>query len=133
VYLRVKIPEPRPGLAPGSAVGDADAFLGDVTGLAGEFDAWASTRGLVSAAPPSDLREWIWEHRDDIGDDWDKLFRPTVAAYGESLRRKDPRAVWSRRAGDVVVEVPGRPWTRTWVAWRCTRRSTRTSSRRPYD
>ena len=116
VLLRVKIPEPRPSLPPGSAVGDVDSFLRSVASLAEQFQAWASTKGLQSGDRPADLREWICEHRDDIGDDWDNLFRPVVAAYGESLRKRDHRAVWSRRAGDVVVEIPGRPWTRKWVA-----------------
>ena len=72
--------------------------------------------GLQAGARPDDLREWIWEHRDDIGNDWGNLFRPAVAAYGESLRKSDPRTIWSHRGYDVLVEIPGRPWTRIWVA-----------------
>jgi len=116
VLVRVKIPEPRPTPPPGSALGDVDSFLADIPSVAERFHVWAGSLGLGAVARPADLREWIWEHRDAIGDDWDTLFRPTVAAYGECLRKSDPRAVWSKRNGDVVVEIPGRPWSRTWVA-----------------
>lgn len=116
VLVRVKIPEPRPSEPPGSPVGDVDSFLASIPMLEQHFQAWASGLGLQAIGRPAELREWIWEHRDNIGDDWDTLFRPAVAAYGECLRKTDSRVVWCKRKGDVAVEIPGRPWTRTWVA-----------------
>lgn len=116
VLVRIRIPEARAPEPPGSPVGDVDSFLAAIPRLEQQFQGWAVGFGLKVVGKPAELREWIWEHRDDIGDDWDNLFRPAVAAYGECLRRTDPRAVWSKRKGDVVVEIPGRPWTRSWVA-----------------
>jgi hypothetical protein len=116
VLVRVRIPEARPPEPPGSPVGDVDSFLATIPQLEQQFQTWASSLGLKSVGRPAELREWIWEHRDNIGDEWDNLFRPAVAAYGECLRRTDQRAVWSKRKGDVLVEIPGRPWTRSWVA-----------------
>jgi hypothetical protein len=116
VLVRVKIPEARPPLPEASPVGDVDLFLASIPSLEHRFQAWALGHGLKTIGRPAELREWIWEHRDNIGDKWDSLFRPAVAAYGECLRKTDVRAVWCKRKGDVVVEIPGRPWTRTWVA-----------------
>ena len=115
LYIAVSVktwsPPPR-----SSIVGDVDEFIAAVPSHFAEFGRWGQSRGLQDGLTAVALAEWIWNHREEIGERWSDMLRPTVAAYGEAVRRADARAVWAKRRGDVVVELPRRPWTRTWVA-----------------
>ena len=113
IGARVRTWSPPP---PSSIVGDVEEFIAAASSHADEFVRWGQSRGLQDGLPPEALAEWMWNHREEIGERWSEMLRPAVAAYGQALRRSDPRAVWAKRRADVVVEVPGRPWTRTWVA-----------------
>ncbi len=101
---------------PSSILGDVDEFLQQVPAQAASFSRWAATHGLTRLLPPQALEEWIWDHREAIGEDWHAMVKPTVAAYGESLRAARPELAWAKRGGDAVLEVPGWPWTRRRVA-----------------
>jgi hypothetical protein len=110
LYILVRVhPRAAPPRAPGSILGDVDAFLAEVPQLALRFRDWAKARGLNERAEPDRFLEWVWEHREAIGAEWGTMLPMAAAAYGEILRNKDHRAVWNKRRGDAIVEIPGRP------------------------
>lgn len=115
VLFRVH-PRPARSRNRGSLLGDVDVFLAQVPELSSRFFGWAVPRGLAESPDAARFREWVWEHREAIGMDWEAMLPLVSAAYGEVLRAERPGAVWSKRAGDAVVEVPGRPWARRRVA-----------------
>lgn len=117
VYVLVRVhPRKAPPSTRGSLLGDVDSFLPKVPELALRFREWAKPRGLSESAEPYQFLEWLWRHREAIGAQWETMLPMAAAAYGEFIRSKDRRTVWTIRGGDAVVEVPGRPWTRTRVA-----------------
>jgi hypothetical protein len=113
VAVRVKTWAPPPRT---SIVGDVDEFIAAVPSHASEFGHWGAPRGFRTGMTGVALAECMWNHREEIAERWSEMLRPAVAAYGEAIRAGNTRAVWAKRRGDVVVHVPGRPWTRTWVA-----------------
>jgi hypothetical protein len=100
-----------------SILGDVDAFLPRVPELARLFHEWGRSRGLREDHDPSQFLEWVWKNRDPIGADWRSMLPMVAATYGELIRKKDTRARWAIRRGDVVIEVPRRPWSRIRVAY----------------
>ena len=115
VLLRVH-PRSLPAQSRGSILGDVDSFLAQVPDLSRRFEQWATPRGFVVSMGAREFERWIWKHREEIGSEWPEFLPLTTAAYGEALRAQDARAVWRKRSGDAVVEIPGRPWTRRKVA-----------------
>jgi hypothetical protein len=117
VYVLARVhPREAKRATKGSILGDVESFLVCVPDLAQRFQDWAKPRGLHSSADPKQFLEWLWKHREAVGTQWDALLPLVAAAYGEVIRKKDPRARWAIRSGDAVVEIPGRPWLRTRVA-----------------
>jgi hypothetical protein len=116
VLLRVH-PRTTPRSTQASILGDVPAFLARVPELDRQFQEWGASRGLRRIHEPGAFLEWLWKHRSAVGRDWNTMLPMATAAYGELIRRKQPRAQWAIRGGDAVVEIPRRPWSRTRVAY----------------
>jgi hypothetical protein len=92
-------------------LGDANAFIAAVPQLVARLDEWAQGKGVP--APPrvrEELAEWVWAHREPLGDSWRDVFPGLVALHGEALRAGDPLLEWSVRAGEPALRRPGSLW-----------------------
>lgn len=93
------------------AVGPPDEFIASAATHAARFEQWASGRGLAVPQTEEDFVQFFQEHEPIIRDE---VLVPTIAAYGELVRKK-MGGVWSKAVlfnrGEPVVVKPGRPWT----------------------
>jgi hypothetical protein len=78
---------------------------------AARFEQWARSRGLAVPQTEEDFIQFFQEHEPVIRDE---VLVPTIAAYGELVRRK-MGGIWSKAVllnrGEPVVAKPGRPWS----------------------
>jgi hypothetical protein len=95
----------------GTTVGPADEFIASVATHAARFEEWARERRLAVPRTEEDFARLFQEHEAIIRDE---LLVPTIAAYGEAVRKK-MGGVWSKAVlfnrGEPVVVKPGRPWS----------------------
>lgn len=94
-----------------TTVGPPDQFIASVATHASRFEQWARSRGLAVPQTEEDFIQFFQEHELIIRDE---ILVPTIAAYGELVRKK-MGGIWSKAVllnrGEPVVVKPGRPWS----------------------
>lgn len=94
-----------------TTVGPSDEFIASVATHAARFEEWARGRGLAVPKAEEDFIQFLQEHELIIRDE---ILVPTIAAYGELVRKK-MGGIWSKAVllnrGEPVVVKPGRPWS----------------------
>jgi hypothetical protein len=107
IALGVKVRESPPS----APVGDPAAFIVAVPGHLADLQAWCQAH-CVPAPPASkaDWDEWLWTHREALGEGWPSTAPWLVAAYGELLRSSNPKLQWVVRGTEPTVAAGGRAW-----------------------
>jgi hypothetical protein len=108
IAVRVKVAKALPPTAP---VGDPAAFIAAVPAHVAALQAWCT--GHHVPPPPTALAawdEWLWTHREALGEEWDVTAPWLVAAYGELLRIANPRLKWVVRGVEPTVASRAGSW-----------------------